>query len=104
MRNYPVIELEGKTYVSEATAADLLHRSIKLISNLTRIGNTVRIMRSKKVGSAILIPEEELFLYPFTRLGPRSTRRIYHYNEKFEQVPCEACSTGMHCPKAAYDA
>ena len=104
MRDYPVIEIDGKTYVSEATAAKLLKKSTKTISRLVTTGNLIRPFVSRKVGSASLILEADLFAYPFTRHGPHSTRRVYHYNKRFEKKACDHCSAGNYCPEGGRDA
>lgn len=97
MREYPTIELEGMKYVTERTAASLLNKSVKVISKYVVKGNAFGILPSRDIAGRILIAVEDLHRYPFTKRGPHSRLRVYHYDADFHQVRCDACSKGEKC-------
>lgn len=57
--------IEGKEYLTVAEFAKAVNKDRTYIYHLTTAGNAVRILKSLKVGSAVLIPRSEIEDFPF---------------------------------------
>ena len=75
-----VIHYNNETYYDINTFAKITMRSPDSIRHLTTDGNRIRVLKSIKIGSAIIIFASELVDFPFA-LGGRS-KWVVRYTEK----------------------
>ena len=74
------ITISGVKYISVREMAILTNKSDQTIYNLISKGNTIRKMKSTKVGATVMIPYIEVIEFPFTNVGKNAKDNIYHYN------------------------
>lgn len=65
--------IEGKEYLTVTEFAKAVNKDRTYIYHLTTVGNAVRILKSIKVGSAVLIPMSEIDDFPFKTYRTKRT-------------------------------
>lgn len=82
-----VIEIDGIRYVTVPDASKFWNKSITQVRHLIEHGNSRRKLRAERYGKHYMIPEEELYNFPFVRQGKgSSTGEVYCYTEEGELV------------------
>jgi hypothetical protein len=66
-------------------------------------GNTVSKLPHKYEGRALLIPEEQLYIFPFVQKGFHRSPDILHYTDGKGLTVCRECTEGARCPRLGDD-
>lgn len=86
MSNLKVTEIDGVRYVTVPDAASFWNKSITQVRHLIEHGNSVRKLRAERYGKHYLIPESEMYEFPFVKQGYNSSGKIYKYDREGELV------------------
>jgi len=97
MRSFPTIELAGETYVTEATAASLIKRSVKTISRYITVGNSRAQLPALNIDGKRLIKLTDLKKHPVTGYGSRARFNVMHLSDAYTLIRCPICSEGGTC-------
>lgn len=90
VKNFFIID--GTKVYDVATFAGITKKSRRTIYTYIHIGNSVRKLNVIYTAGKPYIPASELTEYPFTKIGPNSSRRIYHFDELGNAKDCPECS------------
>jgi len=74
--------INDKEYVTVNQMAAITNRSGQTVYNLVKRGNSIRKMKSIKIGMSLLIPLSELEEFPFTLPGKNQHTKPYFYNKQ----------------------
>jgi len=87
MSKLKVTEIDGIRYVSVPDASQFWNKSITQVRYLIQHGNSRRKLQAARFGKHYMIPEDELYNFPFVRQGNGSrTGEIYNYTKDGELV------------------
>lgn len=75
------IKMGEEEYYTVNQLAAIINKSEQTVYSLIKKGNSVRKMKSVKIGNTVLIPCEELTEFPFTYAGHFSPENIYYYDK-----------------------
>ena len=94
MSRLKVIEIDGIRYVSVPDASQFWNKSITQVRHLIEHGNSMRKLQATRIGKHYMIPEEELYEFPFVKQG-RGCRTgvVYRYNKEGELVLCTSAES-----------
>lgn len=73
------INIGSIKYYTVGQMGALTNRSEQTIYSLIKTGNSIRRMKSIKIGRTVLIPIEEYIEFPFTYAGTSANGLHYHY-------------------------
>lgn len=94
MSNLKVTEIDGIRYVTVPDASCFWNKSITQVRHLIEHGNSVRRLRAERFGKHYMIPETELYDFPFVKQGRRSrAREVYKYTKEGELVLCTSAES-----------
>lgn len=84
--------IDGEEVYDVDTFASITGKSRRTIYTYIHIGNSVRTLRAKYTAGKPYILASELTEYPFTKIGPNSSHRIYHFDRTGKKIDCPTCS------------
>lgn len=90
-------------YISIHEFAYRVKRTVPGIRNLVEHGNRVDILPHKYSGRTILIPIEQLYIFPFVEKGNHKSPNILHYTEGKGLTVCPECTEGKRCKRLGPD-
>lgn len=86
MSNLKVTEIDGIRYVTVPDASSFWNKSITHVRHLIEHGNSVRKLKADKFGKHYMIPETELYEFPFVKQGYNKSGDVYKYDREGELV------------------
>lgn len=86
MSNLKVTEIDGIRYVTVPDASSFWNKSITHVRHLIEHGNSVRKLKAERFGKHYMIPETELYEFPFVKQGYNKSGDVYKYDREGELV------------------
>lgn len=84
--------IDGVEVFDVNTFAKLTRKSRRTIYTYIHIGNSIRKLHVVYVMDKPYVKASEFLSYPFTRIGPNSSSRVYHFMSDGTEKSCTECS------------
>lgn len=90
-------------YITIHEFAYRVKRTVPCIRNLIEHGNSVSTLPYRYSGKTIMIPVEQLYIFPFVEKGNHKNPSIFHYTEGKGLTVCPECTEGKRCNRLGHD-